>query len=71
MFSHIMLGANDIQESKGFYDAALGPLGYEPGVIDEKGRCFYFTEKGILLSVNPLMTNLQLMAMAPPSALPL
>ena len=47
MFSHIMIGANDIEESKKFYDAVLGTMGHEPGVIDEKGRCFWFTEKGI------------------------
>lgn len=47
MFSHVMLGANDIQESKKFYDATLGALGYEPGVIDAKGRCFYFTDTGV------------------------
>ena len=43
MFSHIMVGANDIEESKVFYDAVLGAIGYEPGVIDPKGRCFYVT----------------------------
>jgi len=42
-----MLGANDIQESKKFYDAILGALGHEPGVIDEKGRCFYYTKTGV------------------------
>ena len=47
MFSHIMLGANDMDASKQFYDAVLGALGHEPGVIDEKGRCFYFTPTGI------------------------
>ena len=34
MFSHIMVGANDIEASKAFYDATLGALGYGPGVID-------------------------------------
>jgi len=48
MFSHVMLGANDIQESKKFYDAILGTLGYDKGTIDPKGRCFYFTKTGIL-----------------------
>ena len=43
MYSHIMVGANDIQASKVFYDAVLGAMGHEPGVFDEKGRCFYFT----------------------------
>jgi catechol 2,3-dioxygenase-like lactoylglutathione lyase family enzyme len=47
MFSHIMVGTNDIQASKNFYDAILGALGFEPGVIDPKGRCFYFTPSGI------------------------
>ncbi len=47
MFSHIMVGANDIEESKVFYDAVLGAIGYEPGVIDPKGRCFYVTKTGI------------------------
>jgi len=54
MFSHIMLGANDIEKSKVFYDAILGALGHKPGVIDEKGRCFYFTEKGIFSLSKPI-----------------
>lgn len=45
MFSHVMLGARDIPEAKKFYDAILGVLGHEPGVIDEKGRCFYYTKR--------------------------
>ena len=47
MFSHIMVGANNIEESKEFYDAVLGAIGYKPGVIDPKGRCFYATSSGI------------------------
>jgi catechol 2,3-dioxygenase-like lactoylglutathione lyase family enzyme len=54
MFSHIMVGANDVQESKVFYDAVLGALGCEPGVIDEKGRCFYFTDTGIFAISKPI-----------------
>jgi catechol 2,3-dioxygenase-like lactoylglutathione lyase family enzyme len=54
MFSHIMLGANDIEQSKKFYDAALGTLGYKPGVIDEKGRCFYFEKTGIFSLSKPI-----------------
>ncbi len=54
MFSHIMVGANDVQESKIFYDAILGALGYEAGVIDEKGRCFYFNKSGILAITKPI-----------------
>ena len=54
MFSHVMLGANDIQESKAFYDAILGVVGIKPGVIDEKGRCFYFTDAGIFALSTPI-----------------
>ncbi len=33
MFSHIMVGANDIEKSKVFYDKVLGVMGCEPGVL--------------------------------------
>jgi catechol 2,3-dioxygenase-like lactoylglutathione lyase family enzyme len=49
-----MIGANDVQQSKVFYDAILGALGHEPGVIDEKGRCFYFTKAGIFSLSKPI-----------------
>ena len=35
MFSHVMIGANDLDASKRFYDAILGVLGYDEGVFDE------------------------------------
>lgn len=54
MFSHIMIGANDIQESKQFYDATLAALGHNAGVIDEKGRCFYYTPKGVFALSKPI-----------------
>jgi catechol 2,3-dioxygenase-like lactoylglutathione lyase family enzyme len=54
MFSHIMLGANDIEESKTFYDAVLGAMGYEPGVVDPKGRCFYYTKSGVFALSKPI-----------------
>ena len=54
MFSHIMIGANNIEESKAFYDAVLGALGHEPGVIDEKGRVFYMTKTGIFSLSTPI-----------------
>ena len=41
MFSHVMIGASSIEESKAFYDAILSTLGCAPGVIDPKGRCIY------------------------------
>lgn len=47
MFSHVMVGANSIDKSKKFYDATLAELGYEAGVIDEKGRVFYNNKRGV------------------------
>ncbi len=49
MFSHVMVGTNDMEKSKAFYDAVLGTLGCEPGFMDSKGRCFYMTDNGIFL----------------------
>ncbi len=54
MFSHIMVGANDVQASKKFYDAVLGALGHEPGTMDDKGRCFYMTPKGVFSITQPI-----------------
>ena len=33
MFSHVMVGTNDLEASKKFYDAVLGTLGISPGFI--------------------------------------
>jgi catechol 2,3-dioxygenase-like lactoylglutathione lyase family enzyme len=54
MFSHVMLGANDVEASKTFYDAVLGALGHAPGVYDDKGRVFYFTDNGIFALTKPI-----------------
>ena len=50
MFTHIMVGANDVEAAKVFYDAILGELGHKPGVMDSKGRCFYRTKTGVFAS---------------------
>lgn len=54
MFSHVMLGANDIAASKAFYDATLGAFGVAPGVIDPSGRVAYATPTGILMLSKPI-----------------
>jgi catechol 2,3-dioxygenase-like lactoylglutathione lyase family enzyme len=54
MFSHIMLGANDVQKTKVFYDAILAVLGHEPGVIDAKGRCFWVSKNGVFSVSKPI-----------------
>ena len=54
MFSHIMVGAHDIDASKKFYDAILGALGVAPGKIDDKGRVFYMTKTGVFGITKPI-----------------
>ena len=54
MFSHIMLGTDDIERSKAFYDAALGALGVKPGRIDPKGRVSYVGGGGVLMLSKPI-----------------
>lgn len=54
MFSHIMLGADDIQASKAFYDATFAVLGINPGFTDDKGRVFWMTPSGIFAITKPL-----------------
>ena len=54
MFSHVMVGANDVNTSKLFYDAILGTLGIPPGKLDAKGRVFYITKTGIFAITKPI-----------------
>lgn len=54
MFSHVMLGAENIDASKKFYDAVLGALGAKPGIIDPKGRVIYMHGGGLFLLSRPI-----------------
>jgi catechol 2,3-dioxygenase-like lactoylglutathione lyase family enzyme len=54
MFSHVMVGANDLEASRKFYDAALGALGIEPGVLNRDVRCFYRSPTGVFSVTLPL-----------------
>ena len=54
MFNHVMVGADDIEASKKFYDAALGALGYPPGHLDKKGRVWWRTETGVFGITKPI-----------------
>jgi len=61
MFSHIMVGANDIEASKNFYDAVLGVLGAKPGVpvpnLEGDIRYFYFLDGMIFAISEPIDGN--------------
>jgi catechol 2,3-dioxygenase-like lactoylglutathione lyase family enzyme len=41
MFTHVMVGAKDPEQSKAFYDAALGALGWPTGYGFRAGVYFY------------------------------
>ena len=41
MFSHIMIGSNDIARSRKFYDALFTAIGGEPGTEVREGRVAY------------------------------
>ncbi len=45
MFSHVMIGTNDLEKATSFYDALLGALGVPPGRVD-RHRVFYRTKTG-------------------------
>ena len=53
MFSHVMVGANDLAASKKFYDAVLGAIGIGPGVPD-KNRYFYMSPTGVFAITTPI-----------------
>jgi catechol 2,3-dioxygenase-like lactoylglutathione lyase family enzyme len=53
MFSHIMIGTNDLEKSKAFYDQVLGALGVAPAVVDGS-RIFYITPTGIFSVSKPI-----------------
>lgn len=41
MLTHVMVGVDDLDAAKTFYDAILGALGHGPGILDGTGRAFY------------------------------
>jgi catechol 2,3-dioxygenase-like lactoylglutathione lyase family enzyme len=54
VFSHIVVGSNDIARSKNFYDAILGAMGAKPAMLDDKGRLIYMHRGGMLLVTPPI-----------------
>ena len=58
MFSHVMVGTNDFDRAKAFYDSVLGVLGASPGNINEAAtghkRAFWFHNGGIFAISQPI-----------------
>jgi catechol 2,3-dioxygenase-like lactoylglutathione lyase family enzyme len=53
MFSHIMIGTNDLEAAKSFYDKLLGTLGVPPGSVD-RHRIFWRTKTGTFSVSKPI-----------------
>jgi len=54
MFTHIVVGTNDIDASKRFYDALFRATGGSEGTIDPKGRVVYRKDGYSLLVTKPI-----------------
>lgn len=54
MFSHVMVGSNDIERSRRFYDALFRAVGRTPGETDAKGRLIYAHDGGRFLVTKPI-----------------
>src|SRR5258705_12113894 len=54
MFSHVMVGSDDIARSKKFYDALFVAMGGQPGVEDARGRLAYTHNGGRFMVSKPI-----------------
>ena len=54
MFSHIMIGSNDIARSKKFYDALFTAMGAQPATPDARGRLAYSHNGGRFMVTSPI-----------------
>ena len=54
MFSHVMVGSNDLNRSKAFYDALFTAIGGKPGRQDDKGRLSYLRNGAAFMVTKPI-----------------
>lgn len=54
MFTHVMIGSNDLERTRSFYDATFVALGGKPGKMDERGRLIYAHDGGLLMITTPI-----------------
>ncbi|MBR0794679.1 VOC family protein [Bradyrhizobium jicamae] len=53
MFSHVMIGTNDLDKAKAFYDALLATVDVRPARVDGH-RIFYVTKTGVFSVSKPI-----------------
>ena len=54
MYSHNMVGSNDLEAARKFYDATFQAIGGKPGIQDDKGRLIYMHNGGLFLVGAPI-----------------
>ena len=54
MFSHMMVGSDDLEKAKTFYDAVFTAVGANPGFVDPKGRIVYIHNGAAFLVTKPI-----------------
>ncbi len=54
MFSHVMVGSNDVARSKKFYDALFVAMGAQPATPDARGRLAYAHNGGRFMVSKPI-----------------
>ncbi|AHI25256.1 glyoxalase [Komagataeibacter xylinus] len=54
MFTHIVIGSNDIEASKKFYDSTFEALDVPPSEINARGRLVYADRTGRLIVTRPI-----------------
>jgi len=54
MFSHVMVGSDDIAASKAFYDATFAAFGGPEAMTDPKGRLIYQHNGGLFIITPPI-----------------
>lgn len=54
MFTHVVVGSNDLNRSKNFYDATFVALGGKPGETDAGGRLIYAHDGSRLMVTKPI-----------------
>ncbi len=54
MFTHVVIGSNDLDRARRFYDATFRALGGAPAEMDARGRLIYVHDGGRLMVTRPI-----------------
>ena len=54
MFTHVMIGSNDLERARSFYDATFAAIGGPAGEMDAGGRLVYAHDGSRLMITTPI-----------------